>query len=497
MTKKRSLFPHSLVLIFAMIIVAQMMTYVVTPGEYDVVYDETVVEPGTPVSPPGGRVSTVRVEPDGRTVVSTPHYKGKVIPGTWKPVEAEPLEPWSFLTLLPQGLEKGGEIIFFVFLVGGVIAVIRATGAIDAMIGSSIRALGKNPTWLVAGMVAIFAVGSSTIGMAEEYMPFIPILVTMCLAMRMDAIVAMGIVYLAAGIGYGCAALNPFTVVVAQKIAGVDPTSGQGFRWCLLAICLPITVHHIMRYARKIKDDPKLSLVADVDYSQGYDMPDDTRLTPPRIAVLGIFVAGLVAIVIGLKYYDWYFHEMMAVFLAAAILSAAVGKLTPNQTANQFCRGAAEMTTTALLIGFARTIEVVLTEGKVIHTVVDGLAGALKGWPAELAAIGMFFVQSICNFFIPSGSGQAYVTMPIMSPLADQLDGVSQQVAVLAYQMGDGFTNMIVPTNALLMGMLVLARVPYSKWLKFVIPFLIKIYIVCAIALVVAVMIGYGAEPIE
>ena len=491
MTKKRSLFPHSLVLIFAMIIVAQGLTYVVTPGEYDREVETQVVEPGAPLAltSSSGKAHTVTVDDAGRTVVTSPTRKVKA--GSWHEVEVEPLPAEAFLTLIPKGLEKGAEIIFFVFLVGGVIAVIRATGAIDAMIGSALKGLGKQPVFLVAGMVTLFAVGSSTIGMAEEYMPFIPILVTMCIAMGMDAIVAMGIVYLAAGIGYGCAALNPFTVVVAQGIAGVEPTSGQMFRWILLGVCLPITVHHIMRYAAKIRNDPSRSLVAAVDYSEGYDMPEDTRMTGPRGMVLAAFAAGVVVIVWGIKARDWYFTEMMAVFLATAIVAGAIARLTPNQIALKFCSGAAEMTTTALLIGFARTIEVVLEEGKVIHTVVDGLAGVLQGWPAELSAIGMFIVQSICNFFIPSGSGQAYVTMPIMGPLAEQLDGVSQQVAVLAYQMGDGFTNMIVPTNALLMGMLVLARVPYTQWLKFVIPFLIKVYIVCAIALVVAIRIGY------
>jgi uncharacterized ion transporter superfamily protein YfcC len=194
--------------------------------------------------------------------------------------------------------------------------------------------------------------------------------------------------------------------------------------------------------------------------------------------------------VVGVALWGWYLTELAAVFFAMALLSALVGKISPNRTAREFCKGAAEMTTTALLIGFARTIQVVLEDGAVIDTVIHGVSGPLDRAGPELAAIGMLGVQSVCNFFVPSGSGQAYVTMPIMAPLSD-LVGVTRQTSVLAYQMGDGFTNMIVPTNALLMGMLGLARLPFERWLKFVVPLMIKLYVVAAVALVIAVRIGY------
>jgi uncharacterized ion transporter superfamily protein YfcC len=391
---------------------------------------------------------------------------------------------------IPRGLAAGADIIFFVFLVGGVIGVIRRTGAIDALLGTAIANLGGRPILLVAGMTALFAVGSSTIGMAEEYMPFIPILVTMCLALGMDAIVAMGIVYIGAGVGYGCAALNPFTVMIGQNIAGLPPTSGQGLRWALLAVCLVVGVHHIMRYARKIKADASKSLVKDIDYSDGFEMPEDTRFTLGRILVLVSCVSALAVFVWGTKVHEWYLVELAALFMAVGILSAVLAKLGANETARVFCKGAAEMTTTALLIGFARTIEVVLTDGQVIDTVIYGIAQPLEQVGASGAAVGMLAVQSVCNFFIPSGSGQAYVTMPIMAPLAD-LSGLTRQTSVLAYQMGDGFMNMIVPTNALLMGMLGLAKIPYQRWLAFIGPLLLKLLVVAVAALLFAVAIEY------
>ncbi len=437
-----------------MIVVAQMFTYFLPQGEFE-------------------------------------RAERKVVPGTYQSVEAASL-PWhAALTLIPKGMEKAADVIFFVFIVGGVIQVLRATGAIDAVIGTSIRRLSHHSLYLVAGMTLLCALGSSTVGMAEEYMPFIPIMVTMCIALKMDAIVAMGIVYIGAAIGYGCAALNPFTVLIAQDIAGLPLTSGQGFRWLLLALCLGLGVHHLMAYARRVKEKPELSLVADVDYRTGFETPRDSAFTPRRVWVMGIFLLGIVLFVTGVARWEWYLTELCAVFLGIAILSALAAGLSVNQSAEAFCRGAAEMTTTALLIGFARTIETVLTEGQVIDTIIHNIAGMLEGGSASFAAVGMLLVQSVCNLLIPSGSGQAYVTMPIMAPLAD-LTGISRQTAVLAYQMGDGFMNAIVPTNALLMGMLALGRIPYQRWLRFVVPLMVKLYVLAILALVAAVKMGYS-----
>lgn len=452
-----SRFPHSLVLIFAMIVIAQLATYVLPAGEFQRVADAS-----------------------GKLLVT---------PGTYARVDAAPL-PWhSFLTLIPRGLAKGADVIFFVFVVGGVIAVVRATGAIDALIGAAIRKLGDRPLVLVSVTMALLAVGASTVGMTEEYMPFVPVLVTLCIALKMDAVVALGIIYGAGAIGYGCAALNPFTVMIAKGIAGVDLASNQDLRWGLLAVCLAIGVHHVMRYGRRVQRDPSASLVADIDYSRGFEMPVDMRMSAARVAVLAVFAGAIALFVWGIKVHDWYFTELMAVFLAIALASALLGRLSPNRVASEFCAGAAEMTSTALLIGFAYTIQVVLNDGRVIDTVIQAMAEPLQRATPEVAAIGMLAFQSVTNFFIPSGSGQAYVVMPIMAPLSD-LVGVSREVAVLAYQFGDGFTNIIVPTNALLMGMLTLARIPYMRWARFVLPLLAKIYAVLVVFLIWAVNAG-------
>ena len=446
-------FPDSLVLVFALIVLAQAASWVIPAGEF---------------------------ERDGRQVVQ----------GTYRAVDADPPPPLAFLTAVPAGLAAAQEIIFFVFLVGGVIRVVVVTGAVDAAVGAAVSRLASRPAWLVGGLVGLFALGSSTVGMAEEYLPFVPILVAMCLALRLDAVVAVGIVYAGAGVGYACAALNPFTVLIAQDVAGVPLTSGQPVRWGLLLVCAAVGTHHVLRYAARVRRDPGSSLVADVDYARGFETAAGLPLTWRRTGVVLILVAGVVLFVHGAVARGWHLAELSAVFLAIGLLAALAGGVGPNAAARAFLAGAAEMTPSALLIGFARTIQVLLADARVIDTIVHWLAAPLGSLPAHAAAIGMLAAQTVCNLFIPSGSGQAYVTMPIMAPLAD-LTGVTRQTAVLAYQFGDGFTNMLVPTNALLMGMLALARIPYQRWVAFVAPLLLKLYVVAALALAAAVEFGY------
>jgi uncharacterized ion transporter superfamily protein YfcC len=305
----------------------------------------------------------------------------------------------------------------------------------------------------------------------------------------------MAMVWVPYGIGWACAGTNPFGVIIAQNIAGVPLTSGAGVRLVIMALFLIIGFHHIYRYAMRVQRDPSASLVAGVDYSTGFESPEDDNLTPRRIAVLLVFLAGLLFFVYGAKTHGWYIAELNAVFLGIGLLAALIARIPAGDTSRAFIRGAAEMTGAALLVGFARTIEVVLSDGQIMDTVIHAIASLLEGSGAEVSALGMLAVQSICNLFIPSGSGQAFVTMPIMSPLAT-LTGVPQQTAVLAYQFGDGFTNMIVPTSALVMGALALGKIPYTAWFRFIAPLLVKILAMACVVLIVTIYLpaslGFG-----
>jgi uncharacterized ion transporter superfamily protein YfcC len=450
--------PHTLVLLSGMIVAAVLVTYALPAGSFERVENE--------------------------------HGRMQVVPGSYSVApDVPPVSPLVVFTAVPRGLAAAAEIIFFIFIIGGAFAVLRGTGAIDAMLGAALRRLGHRPLLLVLGGMIVFVAGSSTIGMAEEYLPFVPVLVALALSLRYDAIVGVAIVTLGYSIGYGVATINPFTVLIAQDVAGVPPASGLWFRLALTALFVPIGVHHIWRYATKVRNDPAASLLAGLPrppLERPHEAPAFTRT---HSLVLLAVVAVLAVLVWGLTARGWYLVEMSALFLALALGIALVARVPADDAATQFGAGAAELAMTALLVGFARAIQVVLDDGGVIDTIVHGLSVPLQTLGPSLAAVGMMVVQSLTNLFIPSGSGQAYVTMPIMAPLADVV-GVSRQVAVLAYQFGDGFTNILVPTNPVIIGILAIAGVPYDRWLRFVVPFMLKVWLAGAIALVVAVWIG-------
>ncbi len=460
--------PHTLVFLFGMVILAQALTYLLPAGAFERVENAA------------GRL--------------------QVVPGSFHfTTDAPALSPLASLTAIPKGFSGAHEIIFFVFLIGGAFAVLRATGAVDAALGAILRHWGDRPFWLVAGGITLFAVGSSTIGFGEEYFPFIPVVITLALALGYDRITAVGIIMVGYAVGYGTALINPFTVLLAQDVAGLQPASGLWYRMVLMVVFLPIGIHHVWSYAKKVGRDPAASLVADVSAPEGMSTSSDRdgeagaghpQMTTTHKLVLAAVGIALALLVYGLSQWHWYLVEMGAVFVALSVVMAIIARISPDRTAVEFCAGAAALTSVALMIGVARSIQVVLNEGGIVDTLVHGLSVPLQGLPGALSAVGMFFVQSLANFFIPSGSGQAYVTMPIMAPLAD-LVGVSRQVAVLAFQFGDGFTNILVPTQAVIVGALAMASIPYDRWLRFILPFMVKIWIVGSIALAVAVLIGY------
>lgn len=451
--------PHTLVLLFSMIVLAWLLTLLLPAGQYETMvndHDREVVVPGT---------YTVMAE-----------------------VEAPPA--WSVFTVIPRGLAASQGIIFFVFIIGGALAVIRATGALDAALAGVLKRFGGRPGALIfVGMLA-FAAGSSTIGMAEEYIPLVAILITLCVGMKMDTVTAVGIMVAGYGIGYGTAAMNPFTLLVAQEVAGLEPVSGLWFRLAIFTPFLLVGFWHVRRYALRVAADPANSLVADVPEAQPPPPPETGPLDTRNKIVLALTLAALGLVIWGIGRHGWYLVELGAVFVALSIVVGLVAGLSVDRTAKAFCSGAAELTTTGLLIGFARGIELMLSDGQVLHTIVHALATPLNQVGGEIAAIGMLFMQSVLNFFIPSGSGQAYVTMPLLAPVSD-IVGVSRQVAVLAYQMGDGFMNMIVPTNAVLMGILGMCGIPYGRWFRFIWPLCLQLFALGSLSLVVAVLIGY------
>jgi uncharacterized ion transporter superfamily protein YfcC len=444
---------------FAMMVAALVMTWVLPSGEFQ-----------------------TQANDSGREVV---------VPGTYQTLEEKPiLTPWSLFTVVPRALADAQGIIFFVLIIGGALAVIRSTGAIDAMLDRLIRRFGKAPWLLILGGMLTFGIASATLGMAEEYIPFAAILIALCVSLRMDTMTAIGTMVVGYGIGYGVALLNPFTLLVAQEVAGLQPGSGMGYRAILWLPFFAVGFHHVWRYARKVQADPGASLVADVPSAQPPQPSGATEMTTSRALVLTATLIALVILIVGIARYGWYLVELGAVFLILAIVTGLLSRMALDNIAETFIRGAAELAGTAVLIGFARSIALILEDGLILHTIVNGLASPLGELPAALSAVGMLGIQSLLNLFIPSGSGQAFVTMPLMAPLGD-LVGVSRQVAVLAFQFGDGFMNMIVPTNPVLMSIIGLAGIPYDRWFRFIFPLILKLLVVASASLVIAVWFGY------
>lgn len=455
--------PHTLTLLFAMMVLAMIATWIVPQGSFET---QTLA--------------------NGRAAV---------VPGTFALVEERQyLSPWQLLTAIPRAFASAQDVIFFVLILGGVLAVARATGTVDALIGRLLRRYGERPQMLILMVVFCFAMASSAIGTAGEYIPFVLILVALCKAMRLDAMTAVGMTVAGYGIGYGVSAINPFTVVIAQQIADVPVLSGM---WLRLAIFLPFVLigfHHVWSYAKKVLNDPSKSMVADLPCPLGDKAPPSyPELNWRHRVILFSFLATIGIVAYGIRMHGWYLYELSACFIAWGLFTAVVGQLSADNAAQKFIDGAMELTTTAMLIGVARGISLVLEDGQILHTLVHGLSVPLSHVSSEVAVVGMLLIQTFINFFIPSGSGQAYVTMPLMVPLSDLLE-IPRQVAVLAYQFGDGFSNMIIPTNAVLMGIIGIAGVPYGHWFRFCWPLMVKILIASSIVLVGAVWFGYGLD---
>lgn len=452
--------PHTLILLFGMMVFALFLTYVLPQGSFETIENE--------------------------------HGKSVVVPDSYEKFpEKSFLSFWNLFTVLPRAFADSQGIIFFIFIIGGALSVIKSTGVIDAFLGKMLEKFGSRPQILIVLSMLVFSIGSSTLGMAEEYLPFITVLIALCLGMKMDVVSAVGIMVVGYGIGYGVAAINPFTVILAQEVAEVPPISGIWYRLILFIPFFLVGWHHVQKYAISVKKNPSTGLMYNVTNDQVHEEATYPRLTKLHYVILLWTFLALSLIVYGISKWHWYLTELGAVFFGLAVLVVIISRTNPSEAAKAFGIGASELTMTALLIGFARSIALLLEDGQVLHTVVNALAIPLKAAGPELASVGMYMFQSVMNFFIPSGSGQAFVTMPLMTPIAD-LTGVSRQVAVLAYQFGDGFTNMVVPTNAVLMGIIGIAGIPYDKWFKFIIPLMIKFWILGSLALMTAVWIGYS-----
>jgi len=458
--KKGFSVPHVYVLLLGLILLCSILTYVIPAGQYD--------------------MTTVGT----REVIDST---------TYHTVESTPVSLMQFLSAVPRGMQESAQIIFFIFIIGGAFAILQETGAIEAGIGRMIRVLKDKTLIIIPVIMLLFSLGGSTFGMCEEIIPFIPIFVSLCVAMGYDSITGAAIVLCGSAAGYAGAFMNPFTMQVAQGIAGLPILSGLGYRVVMFVVFVAVTTAFIMWYAVRIKKNPEKSLVYDIDRART-DVADLNSLRVFGIReklALGVFGATIVMLVVGVVAWGWYMDEIAALFMGMALLVAVVGGISPNKFANIFGKGMAEIASGALVVGFARGILVVMTDGQILHTILHAAAGVLEGLPATLSALGMYIFQCLLNVIVPSGSGQAAVSIPIMAPLGD-LVGVSRQTACIAFQMGDGLSNILTPTSGFFMAALAMAKIPWQKWAKWMLPLIGIQYAIGAAFVVIAQLIGLG-----
>lgn len=417
----------------------------------------------------------------------------------------------GFLNYLFEGLVKGDKwgsavgVIAFILVVGGAFGIILKTGAVEAGILSMISKTKGKEVILIPLVFVLFSLGGAVFGMGEEAIPFAMILVPLVIAMGYDAIVGIMITYVATQIGFATSWMNPFSVAIAQGIAGVPVLSGAGFRIFLWVFFTTLGILYTWFYAKKIRKNPLLSVAYESDafYRNDFEGKDikDVKFTLGHKLVLFTILLGIIWVIYGVTKYGFYIPEIATIFFTMGLVAGIIAvifklnNMSVNEISTSFRDGAKDLVGAALVVGMAQGIILVLGDSSpvndsVLNTVLNGMGTALSGLSSGFNAWFMYIFQSIFNFFVVSGSGQAAITMPLMAPLSE-LVGVSKQVAVLAFQLGDGFTNLIVPTSGCLMAVLGVARLDWGKWAKFQIKFQGILFVLSSIVMFIAVSIGY------
>ena len=463
-SERRLRMPHTLVIVGSLVVFVLVLSWLVPSGVYQT------------------------VEKAGRQVT---------IPGTYQRVAKVVLGPqWLFIAPI-RGFLDGSLIIAFLLLIGGSFNVIQATGIITLGIRRITASLVSRPhleKLMIPVLMTIFSLGGSIFGMAEEVIPFVLICVPLALSLGYDSIVGVSIPFLGAAAGFAAAFFNPFTVGLAQGLVGLPLYSGLGYRVITWFVCTGVIVGWVMVYAARVKRRPESSPVYELDRARdrsGFDAGAPPEpWTVRRLLVVALFLAGMVALVWGILEAHWFIEEIGALFLAMGLLMGAVAGLKPGEIATNFVAGAKDMVTVTLIIACGRALLIIAREARVLDTILYVSSGLISALPAVVAAQVMFVVQSIINFFIHSGTAQAALTMPIMAPLAD-LVGLTRQTMVYAYQLCE-LINPILPTSAVTMGVLGMAKIPWETWARWFLPLMLVLCVLAFLLLVPPVLMHWG-----
>ncbi|MEQ1855237.1 MAG: YfcC family protein [Longimicrobiales bacterium] len=444
---KRFSVPDPLVLLSACILLAALASWVLPAGEFDRQED-----PAT-----------------GRMVV---------VAGSYHAVEASPVGPFDAVVALPLGMADAADVIFLVFLIGGAFTVVDMSGTLGRAVASLAQALRGRDLLVIPIVSLFFAIGGATENMAEEIVALVPVLLILCARVGFTPLVAVSMSVGAAFVAGAFSPVNPFQVLIAQGVAGLQPVSGWAFRTVVMLVALALWIGMTMRYAARTRVSP-----------QSVEGDEGQSLTPRDHLVLAMVGVTFVVVVWGLLRAGWDFNRLSASFFIMGVAIGLVSGMGFGGTASAYVKGFRDMAYAGLLIGFARAIYVVLDQGSIIDTIVHGVFLPIEGLPKLVSAFGMLAAQAAIHVPVPSVSGQAVLTMPLLVPLSDLLD-ISRQVTVLAYQYGAGLCSLLTPTDGALMAVLAASGVRYDQWLKFAVPLYVVLMALGALAIGVAMAIG-------
>ncbi|MFC2948072.1 YfcC family protein [Virgibacillus sediminis] len=415
----------------------------------------------------------------------------KVMPDTFSYVDKNPAGFMDIFLALQSGMVQSASIIFLVLFAGGAFEVIERSGAINGGILRAVNITKGKEFWLIAVISTLFALGGAIGAIANSVIPFVAIGIIIAKALRLDAIIAVAITFGATFAGFNAAFLNPYTVGIAQSIAGVPLFSGMALRIITFSIIVLVTIMYTWRYAKRIMEDPSKSIVGILEGGVGQENQLTVEFTTRHKLIIAFTGLALAFFIFATIQYQWTIDHMAAFFIVIGVISGIIAGMNYNKIAVTFLEGCQKLVYGALIIGVARGILVIMENAQILDTAVHALSVPLENLSPVFVAIGMFMVNGVINFLVPSGSGQAMIVMPILTPLSD-MTGITRQVAVQAFQFGDGFTNSILPTSGPLMASLAVAGVSWVKWAKWMLPLFLIWCVIAIIILTIAVLIGWG-----
>jgi uncharacterized ion transporter superfamily protein YfcC len=463
-------FPTAYTILFALIAVMAAFTWVLPAGQYQ-------------------RAANVALGKDAP------------VPGTYQVVEAAHqgvfdvvMAPINGFYSQATGMANAIDVSLFVLIIGGFLGVVTATGAINTGIERVMLQMKGREKWMIPVLMLLFAVGGTTYGMAEETLAFYVLLIPLMIAVGYDALTGVAVIMVGAGVGVLGSTINPFSTAIASNAAGIPFTQGMALRLVILALAWLIGVVYVMRYAERVRKDPSKSLVADLKASneahflRNQETHRDAVLTVRQQIILVLFGASFVVMVWGVSMQGWWMAEMSALFLASAILIGFVDWMGEKPFTVAFVDGARDLLGVALVIGLARGIVIIMDQGKITDTILHYFEGWITGMSNVAFVNSLFATEGLLSLLVPSTSGLAVLSMPILAPLSD-FAGVPRELAVTAFQTSIGITNLVTPTYAVVVGALAIGRVPYQRWVRFIWPLMLMLTLLSMASLSAAVLL--------